>query len=117
MQYRGFESYTSRPKKGNPPMNLNDTIKTRLTAFFRENYDWLDVVEVVDWRDTTISTGDWDACYYEYAGVVITYLDSNGETRNYEYDDLYSSLISYLCGNMKILNVSSTVSNYSMDTG
>lgn len=77
-------------------MNLNDTIKSALTTFFQENYPHLDVAEVTDWEDTTLHDGYCETCYYEYAGVRITYVDSAGRTGTYEYGDSFSSLISGL---------------------
>lgn len=73
-------------------MAFKDSLNEALAKYLRDNVA-LDVVEVLEFEDKTIYGGYCETCAYEEVVAVITYKDSTGDTREYQYYSSFANLI------------------------
>jgi hypothetical protein len=73
-------------------MTWKDNMNSALAEMLRERMG-LDAVSVTDFEDYTYSSGYCDTCFYEETRCRIAYVNSSGETNNYDYYDSFSELV------------------------
>lgn len=77
-------------------MTFEDNLKEALAEYMRNSYYKLDVARVTGYEDDTESDGYCETCYYEYAVVRISYVDSAGKPQKWTYRGGFAELINSL---------------------
>lgn len=76
-------------------MAWQEDMYSALAELLRERYR-KDVDVVVGFEDRTVYGGGCETCAYSYLVCDITYLDSEGDRRNFEYDGSFADLLAHL---------------------